>query len=52
MSLYPLYEDEPSYLQVIAYLEARGFVLWSVEPLYMEYDRGRLIEMDALFARP
>jgi FkbM family methyltransferase len=51
MSLYPLYEDEPSYLEIIAYLEARGFVLWSLDPLYVEYDRGRLIEMDGLFAR-
>lgn len=51
LSLLPLYEGQALYLELIAWLEARGFDLWDVLPGFVDPAQGRMLQMDGLFFR-
>lgn len=51
VSLIPLYEGQRLWQESIARLEAEGFVLWALEPVFVDSANGRTLQMDALFFR-
>ena len=51
VSLIPLYEGQHLWQESIARLEAEGFVLWALEPVFVDHSNGRTLQMDALFFR-
>jgi FkbM family methyltransferase len=51
LSLVPLYEGQHLWLECIARLEAMGFTLWALEPVFIDRENGRTLQMDGLFIR-
>lgn len=51
LSLVPLYRDGPLFDEMIAFLDARGFGLISVEGIDEERDKGHMLQVDAIFLR-
>jgi FkbM family methyltransferase len=51
VSLIPLYEGQHLWWESIERLEAAGFVLWALEPVFVDCANGRTLQMDALFFR-
>ena len=51
LSLVPLYEGAPTFLDAIHYMESRGFDLFSVSPGFKDKQTGRLLQMDGIFLR-
>lgn len=49
MSVVPLYDGQPPWTDMIAWLEHEGFTLSSVIPGFRDPERWRLMEMDGLF---
>ena len=49
LSLTPLYEGEPSYLEIISHLQERGFSLMSFQPVIDDPRTGQLLQVDGLF---
>ncbi|MFQ5568043.1 MAG: FkbM family methyltransferase [Rhodothermales bacterium] len=52
MSLVPLYEGEHLLADMVAYLEQRGYVLMSIEPVIDDPATGQLLQVDGLFFAP
>ena len=52
VSLVPLYEGQYLWQKSIDRLQAEGFVLWALEPVFVDSTNGRTLQMDALFFRP
>lgn len=50
-SLVPMYAGAPSFTEMIAYIEARGFEIFSLVPGLRNAQEGRLLQMDAFFVR-
>jgi FkbM family methyltransferase len=50
LNVAPLYDGQARLVDLVPLLEERGFHLVSLEPILLD-DRGRLIELDGLFAR-
>ncbi|MGE4180835.1 MAG: FkbM family methyltransferase [Limisphaerales bacterium] len=50
LSLRPLYEGEPAFLEVAHWLAGRGFGLVGLEPGFVEASTGRLLQSDVFFA--
>ena len=51
LSLVPLYEGAPTFIDAIHYMESRGFELFSVAPGFKDKQTGRLLQMDGMFLR-
>jgi hypothetical protein len=51
LSLAPLYEGQTLYLELIDWLRARGFDLWSVIPGFVDPSSGRMLQFDGVFFR-
>jgi FkbM family methyltransferase len=51
LSLFPLYEGQALYREVIDWVAARGFELCGVVPGFVDERTGRMLQMDGLFAR-
>ena len=51
LSLMPLYEDEPPFVDLIMHLQARGFTLMSFQPVIDDPVTGQLLQVDGLFFR-
>lgn len=51
LSLVPLYEGQRLWRESIARLEAEGFVLWSLQPVFIDPANGRTLQWDGLFFR-
>jgi FkbM family methyltransferase len=51
LSLYPMYEEQPDWRELVDRIEGLGFVLFAVDPGYSDPKSGRLVEMDGLFVR-
>jgi FkbM family methyltransferase len=51
LSLVPLYEGQHLWRECIDRLEAAGFVLWSLEPAFIDPATGRTLQWDGLFFR-
>lgn len=51
MSLTPLYEGQKLWQDIIKRLEAEGFVLWALQPAFIDPKNGRTLQLDGLFFR-
>ena len=51
VSLVSLYQGQRLWRESIDRLEAEGFVLWALEPVFVDATNGRTLQMDALFLR-
>ena len=51
MSLQPLYEGQPSWVEMVHFMLEKGFTLWKVEPGTWNPETGRESEMDGIFFR-
>jgi len=52
LSLVPLYEGQRLWRECIERLEAEGFVLWALQPAFVDPATGRTLQWDGLFFRP
>ena len=52
LSLTGLYEGQPRYSEVLAYLEGIGFEVWELCPGFRNRETGRLLQCDVLMFRP
>jgi len=52
LSLVPLYESQRLWRECIERLEAEGFVLWVLHPVFVDPATGRTLQWDGLFFRP
>ena len=52
MSLVPMYIGEARMTDLVTFLEERGFVLMSVQPVVEDPVSGQLLQIDGLFFRP
>jgi FkbM family methyltransferase len=51
LSLVPLYEGQRLWQESIERLEAEGFVLWALQPAFVDPANGRTLQWDGLFFR-
>lgn len=51
LSLVPLYEGQHLWRECIERLEAAGFVLWALQPVFIDPANGRTLQWDGLFFR-
>ena len=52
LSLVPLYEGQRLWRECIERLEAEGFVVWALQPVFVDPANGRTLQWDGLFFRP
>jgi FkbM family methyltransferase len=52
LSLVPLYEGAPKFVDMIAYVESKGFELFSLVSGFSDRRIGRLLQVDGFFVRP
>ena len=52
LSLVPLYEGQRLWRECIERLETAGFVLWALQPVFIDLTNGRTLQWDGLFFRP
>jgi FkbM family methyltransferase len=52
MSLIPLYEGQRLWQDIIDRLETEGFILWALQPAFIDPTNGRTLQLDGLFFRP
>lgn len=51
LTLIPLYESQPSFIEMISFLEAHGFVPISFENAFTDSRNGYALQVDAIFVR-
>ena len=51
LSLVPLYEGAPTFVEMIAYVESKGFELFSIVSGFRDKRIGRLLQADGFFVR-
>lgn len=51
MSLIPLYEGQKLWQDIIKRLESEGFILWALQPAFIDPKNGRTLQLDGLFFR-
>jgi FkbM family methyltransferase len=51
LSLVPLYEGQRLWRECIDRLEAEGFVLWALQPVFVDPATGRTLQLDGIFYR-
>jgi FkbM family methyltransferase len=51
LSLLQLYEQAPSLVEMVTYLESRGFQLFGLLPVFRDDRDGRLLQVDGIFMR-
>lgn len=51
LSLAPLYEGQHLWREVLARLEAEGYTLWALTPVFSDPASGRTLQMDGVFYR-
>lgn len=49
MSIVPLYENEMLYMEMINYIESKGFQLFSLESGHYNRETGQLLQVDGIF---
>ena len=52
LSLVPLYEGQRLWRECIERLETAGFILWALQPVFIDLTNGRTLQWDGLFFRP
>jgi len=50
-SFIELYSGQKLWLEIIQYLELRGFQLWALQPGFMDSKTGQLLQADVIFIR-
>jgi len=51
LSLVPLYSRQRLWQDIIARLETQGFILWSLNPAFVDPRDGRTLQLDGIFFR-
>lgn len=51
MSIIPLYDSQPLYNELLAWLEKKGFEIWDIEPVFYNENSGRMLQFDGIFFR-
>jgi FkbM family methyltransferase len=51
LSLVPLYDSSPGFIEMISYLSGRGFELFNLVPNFKDPKTGRVLQMDGFFIR-
>jgi len=51
LSLLQLYDQAPSLVEMVSYLESRGFQLFGLLPVFRDDRDGRLLQVDGIFMR-
>jgi FkbM family methyltransferase len=51
VSLVPLYEGQPLWLEMLARMKAQGFTLWRIQPGFTDPRDGRTLQVDAVWFR-
>jgi FkbM family methyltransferase len=51
LSLVPLYEQAPTFLEMIAFMESMGFELFGIVPEFRDKQSGRMLQVDGFFVR-
>jgi len=51
LSLAPLYQGQPDYLELLSLLRSAGFSMWDLNPGFRAPASGRLLQFDAVFFR-
>ncbi len=51
LSLAQLYDGQVLYLEMLQWLQARGFNLWSVIPGFVDPSSARMLQFDGVFFR-
>lgn len=51
MSIVPLYENEMVFIEMIKYLDNKGFLLFSLENGFSSPDSGQLLQVDGIFVK-
>lgn len=51
MSIVPLYENEMLFIDMINYLDNKGFQLFSLENIFSDPTTGRLLQVDGIFVK-
>jgi FkbM family methyltransferase len=51
MSLVPLYEGAPAFVDVISFMQSLGFELFGLVPGFKDQNNGRLLQADGFFVR-
>jgi len=49
MSVIPLYDGQVLYQELFVWLEKAGFVMWGLEPGFMNQQTGRMLQFDGIF---
>ena len=52
LSLTPLYEGQALFLEVVEWLQKRGFDLWNIIPGFVDPKTARMLQFDGVFFRP
>ncbi|HEY3432239.1 MAG TPA: FkbM family methyltransferase [Rhodocyclaceae bacterium] len=51
LSLVPLYEGQPDYIEMIQRIQEKGFELFGLDPEFYDARTSRLLQVDAIFCR-
>ena len=51
LSTVALYEGAPLLPEVVSFLDAHGYTLFSAEPALVDFESGRVLQLDGLFVR-
>jgi FkbM family methyltransferase len=51
LSLAPLYEGAPTFVEMIEFLQSNGFELYGMFPVFRDAHTGRLLQVDGYFTR-
>jgi len=51
LSLVPLYDGQHLWREMLDWLEAKGFILWSLQPGFTDLTVGRTLQFDGIFFR-
>lgn len=51
LSMAPLYQGQHLWRECVERLEAEGYQLWALEPIFMDPKNGRTLQMDGIFFR-
>jgi FkbM family methyltransferase len=51
LSLVPLYEGAPTFLEMVSYMQSIGFGIFNIVPVFKDYRTGRVLQVDGYFVR-
>jgi FkbM family methyltransferase len=51
LSLVPLYQDAPTFTEMLSFVQSRGYQLFGMVPEFVDRRTGQLLQVDAFFVR-